>query len=84
MDITLAGVDAVCEMIETSVMPSGVEAFEEDDDEDGFDKDGLEAAAVVRLEAMGVANEGMEMFAMCTRGGSTDVTLQMESVSGVL
>ena len=64
--------------------PSGVVAFKEGDEEDGFDVDGLEAAAAVWLGAMKVAEEGMEIFTMGTEGGLMDVTLRMESASEVL
>ena len=52
LDVTVAGVDAVWKMMKALVMPSGVVAFEEGDEDDGFDKNGLEAAAAVRVVAM--------------------------------
>ena len=47
LDVTFAGVDAVCKIREASATLSGVVVFEEDNEEDGFDKDGLEAATAV-------------------------------------
>ena len=59
-------------------------AFEEDDDEDGFDEDGSEAVAAMQSEAMGVTEEGVVMFDTGAEGGLADETLQMESASEVV
>ena len=48
-DVTVAGVDASCEMMEAAGMPLGVVASEEDNEEDGLDEDGMDSAAAVLL-----------------------------------
>ena len=52
LDVPVAGVDAVYEMMEALVTKSGVVAFEEGDEEDGLDADGLEYTADVFVGAM--------------------------------
>ena len=47
LETSLAGVDVACETMEVSVMMSGVLVLDDDDKEDGFDEDGLEAVAAV-------------------------------------
>ena len=74
-DVTVVGVDASCEMMESFGTPSGVVAYKDDND-----KDGLEAAAAVLAGDMGVAEAGMVILDMGAGGGSTDTTLQTESV----
>ena len=72
LDASLAGMEGVCKMMEASVALSGVVAFKEDDEDDGYDKDGLKAAAAMCLGATGRAKEGMVMFDMGTEGGLMD------------
>ena len=83
-DGRVAGVDASCEMMESSETPSKVVASEEDNEEDGMDVDGMKYAAAVLLGAMGAANEGMVIFEMGAGDGSTDATLQIDSGSQTL
>ena len=50
-DITVAGVDAWCEMMESAGTSLGVVASKEDNEEDGLDKDRIDLAADVLLGA---------------------------------
>ena len=46
-DVTVAGVDAPCEMMGSFGTPSGVVISKEDNEEDGLDEGGIESTAAV-------------------------------------
>ena len=58
-DVTVAGGDASCKIMESSRTPSGVVAPKEDGKEDGLDEDGMEFAAATSVRAMGETDEEM-------------------------
>ena len=47
LEMSLDGVDVACKPMEAYVMTSGVLVLDDNDDEDGFDEDVLEAATAV-------------------------------------
>ena len=47
LDMLLTGVDVTCETMEASMMMSCILVLDDNDAEDGFDEDGLEAAAAM-------------------------------------
>ena len=48
LEMSLTGADVVCDMMEASVVASGILVLDDDHGEDGFVEDGLEAEAAVR------------------------------------
>ena len=47
LETSLTGADAVCHMMEACVVASGVLVLDDNNEEDGFDREGLEAEAAV-------------------------------------
>ena len=47
LDMLLPGVDVACETMEAYMMMSCILVLDDNDAEDGFDEDGLEAAAAM-------------------------------------
>ena len=72
----LTGVEVI-DMIEASVVASGVLVCDDDNKEDGFDEEGFEAEAAVSGGVPVVAFEGMKMFTTMSadEGGSIDDTM---------
>ena len=72
----ITGAEVICDTIEASVVASGVLVCDDNDEENGFDKEGFEAEAAVSGGAPVVAFEGMEMFNTSADGeGPTDDTV---------
>ena len=76
LERSLTEAEVVCDTIEASIVASCVLVCDDDNEEEGFDKEGFEVEAATSGGAPVVVFEGMDMFDTGADGGGlTDDTL---------